>query len=404
MKRVIFLVIDSLGIGYAQDAGKYGDVGANTFGHIAEHFYDKRNPAGLNIPNLQSLGLCDAYNISCNEFPAGLAQTENIIGAYGSAKELSTGKDTTSGHWEMTGVPVFNDWGYFKNRTSSLPVELVDELIKQANLPGILGNKHASGTDIIKEYGAEHIRTGKPIVYTSADSVVQIACHEEYFGLDRLIEICQIARALVDSYNIARVIARPFLGESADTFQRTINRKDLSVPPLGPTLFDSLVVNKGAVIGIGKIPDIFCHQGITESVKASSTDGLMDATIKALATAKDRTILCTNFVDFDSSFGHRRDIDGYGNELEHFDKRLPELLKQLNEDDLLFITADHGCDPSWPGSDHTRENVPVLVYGKNITLGSLGERNSFADLGQTIATFLDLPPLAYGECFLDNII
>ena len=274
--------------------------------------------------------------------------------------------------------------------------------MERANLPGYLGNCHASGTTIIAELGDEHVRTGKPIFYTSADSVFQIAAHEEAFGLDRLYELCDIARELVDEYNIGRVIARPFVGDGPDTYQRTGNRRDLTTPPHADTVLDKLVAAGGDVISIGKIADIYAHKGITKKVKASGNAALFDATLEALKDAGDRTIVFTNFVDFDMLFGHRRNVDGYAEALEYFDRRLPELLDVMGDDDILLLCADHGCDPTWPGSDHTREHIPVLAYGKGIKPGALGRRDTFADIGQTVAMFFDLPPTEYGTSFLSD--
>ena len=404
MKRAIILIMDSFGIGETEDAGRFGDSGANTFGHIAEHC--NRGLAGdsrgtLALPNLSRLGLLHAAEESCGQFPAGLDRDIEIIGAYGHAAELSTGKDTPSGHWEMAGVPVLYDWGYFTERENTFPPELLEKLIEQAELPGVLGNCHASGTVIIEELGEEHMRTGKPIVYASADSVFQIACHEESFGLDRLIALSQIARKLVDDYNIGRVIARPFIGDDKDSFERTGNRRDFSVPPPAPTVLDKLVDSGGEVISIGKIADIFAHQGITQKLKANGNAALFDTTLTALESAPDRSIVFTNFVDFDMLYGHRRDVAGYANALEYFDSRLPELLAVLGDGDLLIISADHGCDPTWPGTDHTREHIPVLVYGNGVKPGSLGRRETFADIGQSLAAYFDLSPMEYGSSFLD---
>ena len=301
----------------------------------------------------------------------------------------------------MTGVPVLYDWGYFTERENTFPPELLEKLIEQAELPGILGNCHASGTVIIAELGEEHMRTSKPIVYASADSVFQIACHEESFGLDRLIALSQIARKLVDDYNIGRVIARPFVGDDKDSFERTGNRRDFSVPPPAPTVLDKLVDSGGEVISIGKIADIFAHQGITQKLKANGNAALFDATLTALESAPDRSIVFTNFVDFDMLYGHRRDVAGYANALEYFDSRLPELFDVLGDGDLLIISADHGCDPTWPGTDHTREHIPVLVYGNSVKPGSLGRRETFADIGQSLAAYFDLSPMEYGSSFLD---
>ncbi len=404
MKRAIILIMDSFGIGETEDAGRFGDSGANTFGHIAEHC--DRGLAGdsrgaLVLPNLSRLGLLHASAESCGQFPAGLDHDIEIIGAYGHAAELSTGKDTPSGHWEMAGVPVLFDWGYFTERENTFPPELLEKLIERAELPGVLGNCHASGTVIIAELGEEHMRSGKPIVYTSADSVFQIACHEDTFGLDRLMALSQIARELVNDYNIGRVIARPFVGEDKDSFQRTGNRRDLSVLPPAPTVLDKLVESGGEVISVGKIADIFAHQGITRKLKAHGNAALFDATLAALASAPDRSIVFANFVDFDMLYGHRRDVLGYANALEYLDSRLPDLFAMLGDEDLLIISADHGCDPTWPGTDHTREHIPVLAYGNGVTPGSLGRRDTFADIGQSLAAYFDLSPMEYGSSFLD---
>jgi phosphopentomutase len=277
---------------------------------------------------------------------------------------------------------------------------LLDDLIEQGDLPGVLGNCHASGTVIIEQLGEEHMRTGKPIVYTSADSVFQIACHEETFGLDRLYELSEIARKLVDEYNIGRVIARPFVGTDRSNFKRTGNRRDLTTPPPALTVLDKLVDNGGEVISIGKIADIYAHRGITKKIKATGNAALFDATLDALRVAPDRSIVFTNFVDFDMLYGHRRDIDGYADALEYFDRRLPELLEQMQDDDLLIICADHGCDPSWPGSDHTREHIPVLATGAGLAAGSIGRRETFADIGQALAEHFALTPMDYGTSFL----
>ncbi len=399
MGRAIILVMDSFGIGATADAGRFGDEGANTLGSIArERAASAQGP--LQLPNLARLGLFDATRESCGEYPAGVNADSDVIGTYGFAEELSSGKDTPSGHWEIAGVPVLFDWGYFDNREQSFPQELLDKLIERASLPGVLGNCHSSGTTIIAELGEEHRATGKPIVYTSADSVFQIAAHEETFGLDRLYELCDIARELVDDYKIGRVIARPFVGEDAASFVRTGNRRDLTTPPHAPTVLDKLVEAGGDVISIGKIADIYAHRGITKKIKASGNAALFDATLDVLESADDRSIVFTNFVDFDMLYGHRRDVSGYADALEYFDRRLPELIEAMNDDDILFITADHGCDPTWEGSDHTREHIPVIAYGAGLEAGSIGKRETFADIGQTIASFFGLPPMDYGRSFL----
>jgi phosphopentomutase len=399
MGRAIILVMDSFGIGATADAERFGDAGADTLGHIAAA--RAKSPAGpLRLPNLSKLGLGLASREANGELPAGLDDEPDLIGAYGFAEELSSGKDTPSGHWEIAGLPVLFDWGYFTERTDTFPKTLLDALIERADLPGVLGNCHASGTTIIAELGEEHMRTGKPIVYTSADSVFQIACHEETFGLQRLYDLCDIARKLVDDYNIGRVIARPFIGSSAADFARTGNRRDLTTPPHADTVLDKLVAKGGEVISIGKIADIYANKGITKKIKATGNAALFDATLAALRDADERTIVFTNFVDFDMLFGHRRDVDGYAMALEYFDTRLPELLELMRDDDVLIMTADHGCDPTWPGSDHTREHIPVLVYGSGVKARSLGKRGTFADIGQSLATYFDLPPTDYGTSFL----
>jgi len=404
MKRAIILVLDSFGVGATSDAKTFGDVGADTLGHIAEHCAEGKADVGrsgkLDIPNLASLGLMHAAKESTGSFPAGFQDVAPIVGAYGHAEELSSGKDTSSGHWEMTGVPVLFDWGYFLEKENSFPETFLKKFIAAAKIPGVLGNCSASGTEIIARLGEEHLRTGMPIVYTSADSVFQIACHEESFGLDRLLEICQIAYDLLSEYNICRVIARPFEGSNSSDFKRTGNRRDFSVPPPAPTLLDKLVDAGGEVIAVGKISDIFAAQGISRKVKANGLEALFDASVQALNDAGENSLVFTNFVDFDSEYGHRRDVPGYAAALEYFDRRLPEFLTAMKPDDVLVITADHGCDPSWPGSDHTREHIPVLVYGQSVSAGSLGLRRSFADIGQSLASHLGLPKLEYGESFL----
>jgi len=401
MSRALILVLDSLGIGATADADRFGDAGSDTFGHIARE--RASSPDGpLRLPNLARLGLYHASRDSTGDFPSGAITDAEIVGAYGFAEELSSGKDTPSGHWEIAGVPVLFDWGYFSEPENTFPPELLEKLVERANLPGFLGNCHSSGTTIVAELGDEHVRTGKPIFYTSADSVFQIACHENAFGLDRLYELCDIARELVDEYNIGRIIARPFVGDGPDTYVRTGNRRDLTTPPHADTVLDKLVASGGDVISVGKIADIYAHQGITKKVKATGNAALFDATLEALGEAGDRTIVFTNFVDFDMLYGHRRDVPGYAAALEYFDERLPELIEQMADDDVMFICADHGCDPTWQGSDHTREHIPVLAYGGRVKPGALGKRETFADIGQSIATMFDLPPMDYGTSFLNE--
>ncbi|MBA0160351.1 phosphopentomutase [Pectobacterium versatile] len=407
MKRAYIMVLDSFGIGSSADAERFGDVGSDTLGHIAQACAAgtayKGRSGKLHLPNLSRLGLGKAAEASTGTFPPGLDENADIIGAYAHASEISSGKDTPSGHWEIAGVPVLFDWGYFKDEENSFPQELLDKLVKRANLPGYLGNCHSSGTVILDQLAEEHMKTGKPIFYTSADSVFQIACHEETFGLDKLYELCEIAREELTEgdYNIGRVIARPFIGDKPGNFERTGNRHDLAVEPPAPTILKKMVDEKGGeVVSVGKIADIYAQVGITKKVKATGIDALFDATLKEMDSAGDNTIVFTNFVDFDSAYGHRRDIPGYAAALELFDRRLPEMLSRVKGDDILILTADHGCDPSWHGTDHTRENVPVLIYGPNVKPGSYGHRETFADIGQTVATYFGLSPMDYGKSIL----
>ncbi|MDP3560709.1 MAG: phosphopentomutase [Legionellaceae bacterium] len=403
--RVCILLMDSLGVGASLDAHRYGDTDANTFGHIVaacqQGHADKKGlrSGPLHIPNLAKLGLYHASVASSGMKVYDLSTLDEPTNYYGYAVEQSLGKDTPSGHWELAGVPVMSPWGYFPDQASCFPAALINELIKRGNLLGVLGEKHASGTDILNELGEEHIQTGKPIVYTSGDSVFQIAAHETTFGLERLLDLCVIARELVDPYQIGRVIARPFIGE-AGKFSRTGNRRDYSIPPPAPTLLDKLQQANRQVIAIGKTSDIFAHQGVTESIKADGNMALFDATLTAMKTAKPGSLIFTNFVDFDSSYGHRRDTTGYAHALEQFDKRLPELNAILKPDDMVVIAADHGCDPTLPGSDHTREHIPVLAFGPRLNGRFIGRRDTFADVGQSIAAYLQIEALQHGVSFL----
>ncbi len=396
-KRAVILMLDSVGIGGAEDAAQFGDAGADTLGHLA------KARGGIQIPNLISLGLAQAYQASTGQMLVAGPQpaaTVNLPAKYGFAREISHGKDTSSGHWEMAGVPVLFEWGYFPPAYPSFPAQLIEQICQEAHLPGILGNKAASGTVILDELGEEHIRTGKPICYTSADSVFQIAAHESHFGLDRLYNLCEIAFKYVAPYKIARVIARPFVGEKAGQFTRTKNRHDYSVKPPQPTVLDAIKNAGGQVISIGKIADIFAGQGITKAVKAAGLEELWNVTLRQAAAAPDFSVVFTNFVDFDMVYGHRRDVAGYAKGLEYFDMRLAQLAAQLEEEDVVFITADHGCDPTYQGTDHTREHVPVILFGKQVAPQFIGGRNTYADIGQTIADYFQLPPLSVGKSFL----
>ncbi|WP_417362186.1 phosphopentomutase [Gallaecimonas pentaromativorans] len=398
MKRAIVLVLDSFGIGATSDAGRFGDEGADTLGAIARYRAAAGKP--LQLPNLARLGLFHAHSESAGSVAAGVSLPVEVTGAFGYAEELSSGKDTPSGHWEIAGVPVLFEWGYFLDKENSFPQALLDELVAGAALPGYLGNCHASGTTILEKLGQQHIDSGKPIFYTSADSVFQIAAHEQHFGLERLYALCELARARLAPYNIGRVIARPFVGSLETGFERTGKRRDYAVEPPSPTVLNKLLDAGGEVVSVGKIADIYAHSGISRKVKATGIDALFDATLAEVARAGDNSLVFTNFVDFDSSYGHRRDIAGYADALEAFDARLPELQAQLGGDDLLVLTADHGCDPSWPGSDHTREHIPVLASGAGLVPGSLGKRHSFADIGQSLAAYFGLPAMDFGQSFI----
>ncbi|WP_099865973.1 phosphopentomutase [Pararhizobium haloflavum] len=406
MARAFLFVLDSVGIGGAPDAPAFGDEGADTLGHIAEFCaFGAGDRAGLRegpleLPNLTALGLGHAMRLARGSTPESLKTRDRPKAIYGAASEVSRGKDTPSGHWEIAGVPVDFDWGYFPQEGEAFSAELVAEICEKGDIPGILGNCHASGTAIIEAFGEEHVRTGKPICYTSSDSVFQIAAHETHFGLDRLYALCETVRAIVDPLNIGRVIARPFVGTRSDNFERTGNRRDYSVLPPEPTLLDRAKEAGRGVLAVGKIGDIFAHQGVTDLRKASGNMALFDKTLEAIDDAQDGDIVFTNFVDFDMLYGHRRDVPGYAAALEAFDARLPEIDEKLKPGDVVLITADHGCDPTWRGSDHTRERVPVLAYGPGVFARSIGVRDTFADIGESIAAHLRLPRGKHGRSFL----
>lgn len=400
--RALILVMDSVGIGAAPDAIRYGDEGADTVGHIAAHCIagkaDGQHREGpLQLSNLVALGLGEACRLATGRLPPGLDGPVDYS-RHGCASEISQGKDTPSGHWEIAGVPVPFDWGYFPKTRPCFPRDLVTGLCGEAGLPGILGSCHASGTTIIAEFGERHMRTGEPICYTSADSVFQIAAHEETFGLERLYEVCAIARRLVDPLNIGRVIARPFVGTSARDFKRTAHRRDLSVPPPEQTILDLAEAADRDIVTIGKIDDIFAHRATGRNMRGDGNAALFDVTLEAVASLADGGLLFANFIDFDTMYGHRRDVAGYAAALEAFDARLPDLLNRLRSDDLLIITADHGCDPTWSGSDHTREQVPILTFGAQ-SATPIGRRTGFADISATVARHLDLPAPLHGTYF-----
>jgi phosphopentomutase len=388
MARAFLFILDSFGIGNAPDAAQFGDEGANTLGHIAERM-------SLKLPHMASLGLGLAAEAAGgrNPFPE-----TTLIGRWGHAQEVSQGKDTITGHWEIAGVPVPFKWHYYPDTAQSFPQDLLDEIIARAKLPGLLGGTHASGTQVIEDLGAEHVATGKPIIYTSADSVIQIAAHETHFGLQRLYDVCKIARALTYDIKVGRVIARPFLGETAKTFERTGNRKDFAIMPPSPTMLKIASDAGRHVISVGKIGDIYGHVGTGEEVKVSGNGSMMEKVISLMPTLRDGGFLMTNFVDFDTNHGHRRDPVGYGKLLERFDAELPRIFTQLGQDDLLILTADHGNDPTWHGTEHTREQIPIMIHGAGV--GTVGSRKSFADIGQSIAKHLGLKSLGAGTSFL----
>ncbi len=396
-KRVIWIVLDGVGAGEAHDAEAFGDVGSNTLGNLSQKIKLTRGTP-LHIPNLVKLG---AGKITTLANDSGIKDSE-IIGAYGKASELSTGKDTTSGHWEMTGLVVKEPFEVYAKGFSE---EVVNRWIKENNLPGVLCNEAASGTEVLEKLGLEHMHTGKPILYTSADSVWQVAAHEESFGLERLYTICKSARKICDELNVSRVIARPFIGnpEKGIPFKRTYNRKDYAQIPFGKTILEDLCSKKIPVLGIGKISNIFAGVGIPENIDTKgNTDGL-EVTIREINHRKSGLIY-VNLIDFDMLYGHRRDVPGFAAALEEADIAIGKIMSIMNPDDLLVLTADHGNDPTYPGTDHTREFVPVICYSpegkKNV---SLGIRDSFSDMGATIFEALTNEPHSSGKSFLKDL-
>lgn len=382
IQRVIIIVLDSLGVGELPDASFYGDAGSNTLAHTA------KAAGGLSVPTLQSFGL------GCLTDVAGVPCTDAPKAAFGKMAERSKGKDTTTGHWEMAGIILENPFPTF---TGGFPPEII-EPFELATGRKVLGNIKASGTEIIVSLGEEHMKTGRPIVYTSADSVFQIAAHEEVVPLELLYEWSAAARNLLrDEHAVGRVIARPFTGEPGN-FRRTANRKDYALDPPGLTLLDKLAAAGHHVVGIGKIPDIYNGRGITAGFHTKDNDEGMSMVLEAMDRYHNGLIF-TNLVDFDMVYGHRNDADGYARALERFDTQLPAVLEKMKDTDLLIILADHGCDPTFPHTDHTREYVPLLVYGKNAKPVNLGIRQTFADAGETVACLLGLEPLGVGTPF-----
>ena len=381
MPRVFLVVMDSVGIGGAPDADKYfnggvSDFGSNTVLHIAEHMKKKGSP--LNLPHLNALGLGSAIYHSVGIEHPNLPIDKEANWAVG--KECSMGKDTPSGHWELAGLPVTWDWHYFKSKTNSFPDEIINAICRIAQVDGILGNKHASGLKIIEEFGQSHVETSMPICYTSADSVFQIAAHETAFGLDRLYALCDRLAPIIHNLNVGRVIARPFVGSKDEGWKRTKNRRDYAILPPSSVLIDWVKASGGKTYAIGKIGDIFSMRNIDYNFIGTDLE-LMDYLQKQIESAEDGSLIFANFVEFDSLFGHRRDPTGYAKALEWFDNEITSVVRNLLEDDLLIITADHGNDPTWSGTDHTREQVPILIKGK-------------ADLIQSGIEFGDVAKLA----------
>jgi phosphopentomutase len=355
----------------------------------------------LRLPFLASMGLRAAAQAARGSGLPPMGEQGASRGAWGYAVETARGKDTPSGHWEIAGCPVFFEWTTFPDARPAFPRALTEALIRDGALPGLLGDKHSNGVAVIEEFGAEHVRTGKPIVYTSVDSVIQIAAHEDpaIFGLERLYDLCRIGRRLADPLNVGRVIARPFVGDAAAGFKRTPNRKDFSTPPPGDTILDACARAGRAIVSLGKIGDIFAHRATGREVKAAGNMALFDRLLAETATLSDGGLLFANFVDFDTEFGHRRDVPGYAACLEQFDARLPAFAAALKPGDLAIVTADHGNDPTWAGTDHTREAVPVIVFGPDVRPGPLGRRDSFADIAAASAAHLGLPPVGPGKAW-----
>lgn len=387
MKRIVIIVLDSVGVGALPDAHLYGDEGSNTLGHVAQA------AGGLKMPNATKLGLGNIIEVQ------GVPSVENPQGAWGKMAEVSQGKDTTTGHWELAGLTLDDSFPTYPTGFPENIIEAFEAKIGRKTL----GNYPASGTVIIEELGAEHIKTGFPIVYTSADSVFQLAAHEQVVPLILLYEWCRIARDLLQGeHAVGRVIARPFIGE-VGSLRRTANRQDFSLPPLATTVLDALIAESIPVYGVGKISDIFAGQGISESYASKSNHEGIDQVLKLLATKEENCLIFANLVEFDMLWGHRNDPLGYARGLEEFDTRLPEILSHLSTHDLLFIVADHGCDPTFPGTDHTREYVPLLVAGTQVKGVDLGIRQSFSDVAKTVADFFTMDYETIGISFLEEL-
>jgi phosphopentomutase len=393
MARAFFLVLDSLGCGSAADSAAFGDEGADTLGHIAE-------AVPLHMPILDSLGLGRAAALSRGKPLPGFGATPRSDAIYGYAREVSQGKDTPSGHWELAGAPADFAFGYFPPGDPAFPRELVEEIVARGKLPGILGDCHAAGVALIEQLGEEHVRTGKPILYTSVDSVLQIAAHEDIFGRQRLYDLCELVRDIVNPLHIGRVIARPFIGTDKSTFKRTPYRRDYGIAAPTGNILDRAAEAGCAIVSIGKIGDIFGHRNTGREIKGAGDMELFDRLLEEAPRLPDGGLIFANFVDLDTDFGHRRNVEGYARGLEAFDARMGQLLPLLREGDLLIVSADHGNDPTWRGTDHTREHVPVVGLCAGSTCAAIGARETFADVGASIAAHLDLQPPARGKSFI----
>ena len=390
IKRVITIVLDGFGVGELPDSKDYKDEGSNTLAGIYHN-------TTLNLPNLKKLGLYHIDGVNLEE------KDKSAEGCFGRAKEKSVGKNSPVGHWEISGY-ITNPG--FKTYPNAFPKELIEEFKKETGIEEILCNEVGSGTEILKRFGEEHIKTGYPIIYTSADSVFQIAAHEDVISVQRLYEICKIARKILDKpeYNIGTVIARPFVGTKADNFTRTYNRKDFESNTVGTTMLDVLKENNKEVIAIGKIGDLFSQRGITKEIHTKGNEDGINKTIEEIQKETEG-IIFTNLVDFDMLYGHRNNIEGYAKALEYFDKKLPIIIESMKDTDMLIITADHGNDPSTPSTDHSREYIPILIYGKKIKENvNIGTRETYADIGQTILDILNMPLLKEGKSFKDEIV
>jgi len=389
-KRAVIIILDGVGCGELPDAALYGDVGSNTLANVA------KVAGGIALPNLYKAGLGNITSIQ------GVGRNPQAEAAFGKMQEVALDKDSTSGHWEIAGLKVKQKFPTYPN---GFPKDIIDKFIELTGVPGVLCNLPYSGTEALTDFGDEHVKSKKPIVYTSADSVFQIAVHEEIYSLPELYRFCELAREEIfgGDPNIGRVIARPFLGNDAKDFYRTGNRKDYSVAPPRDTLLDIIKSAGLEVAGVGKIEDLFNFSGLTQSEHTKDNPSGIEQTIKFLNSVENGLIF-TNLVDFDSKWGHRNNPIGFAEGLMYFDQRLPEILQNMKDDDLIFITADHGCDPTMPGTDHSREYIPLLVFGKNIKAADLGTRRSFSDIAATISEYLEVSAPENGTSFLKEII